>query len=274
MKTSEIQRANPKPSEKTNLLDLIITLAFFLFALACNFSISLTQIAGFVGMGALLIRLHFTQSWNQLKLVLLWPFLSLLLAWTLSTLLSVDHTLSLPGFKKVGLFVIFLWVINAAPYISLRPFQKFLARFLKPQEAIAPLTLVIYVLIAATTVSALYGLTQAFYHGVSMPTRSLIHGTLSHVFTFSAILMMVGLLAFARILFGAKNRPWLWISFLVISLCLALTFIRMVWLGYFIGLTFILFFKKKIFRYPAACFTDYRVDFRPGCHCQPPHEYC
>jgi len=247
MKASEIQRANPKLSEKINLLDLTITLAFFLFALACNFSISLTQIAGFTGMGVLVIRLHFTQSWNQLKLVLLWPFLGLSLAWTLSTLLSVDPTLSLLGFKKVGLCVIFLWVINAAPYISLRPFQKFLARFLKSHETIAPLTLVIYVLIAATTVSALYGLTQAFYHGVSIPTRKLIHGTLSHVFTFSAILMMVGLLAFARILFRAKNRSWFWISFLVISLCLALTFTRMVWMGYFTGLTFLLFFKKRYF---------------------------
>jgi len=247
MNIPKIKSANPELAEKINLLDLIITLAFFLFALACNFSISLTQIAGFAGVGALLVRLHFTQSWNQLKLVLLWPFLSLLLAWTLSTLLSVDHTLSLLGFQKVALFVIFLWVINAAPYISLRPFQKFLARFLKLQETIAPLTLVIYVLIAATAVSALYGLTQAFSPGDLIPNRKLIHGTLSHVFTFSAILMMVGLLAFARILFGAKNRPWLWISFLVISLCLALTFTRMVWLGYFTGLTFLLFFKKRYF---------------------------
>ncbi len=247
MKTSEIQNANPKPSEKINLLDPIITLTFFLFALACNFSISLTQIAGFAGLGVLALRLHFTQSWKQLRLVLLWPALGLLLAGILSTLLSVDPIFSLPGFKKTGLFLIFLWVINAAPYISLRPFLKFLPRLIKPREPISPLTLVIYVLIAATAVSALYGLTQAYHHGVSMPTRKLIHGTLSHVFTFSAILMMVGMLVFSRILFGAKNRLWLWISFLVISLCLALTLTRMIWLGFFTGFTFLLFFKKRYF---------------------------
>ncbi|MDH3257611.1 MAG: hypothetical protein OEM27_08330, partial [Nitrospinota bacterium] len=224
-----------------------MTLSFFLFVLACNFSISLTQIAGFTGLAVLIIRLFLTQSWKQLNLILIWPFLGFLLAGVLSTLFSVDPKFSLSFFKKVGWFVIFVWVVNAAPYITLRPFQKFIAQFLKSRNPISPLTLVIYILIAATAVSALYGLIQAYTHGVSMPTRKLIHGTLSHVFTFSAILMMVGLLTLARIMFGPKKRLWLWIIFLVISSCLALTLTRMIWLGFFTGVTFLLFFKKKYY---------------------------
>jgi len=144
------------------------------------------------------------------------------------------------------LFVVFLWVINAAPYINLRPFQNFLGRFIKSPPLISPLTLIIYMLIAATAVSALYGLTQGFYHGLSIALRSQIHSTFSHVFTFSAVLMMVNLMAFAYLLFGTQNKPWLWISFLGISLCLVFTFARMAWIGFFVGGVVPLYFKRKI----------------------------
>jgi O-antigen ligase len=236
---------SPEISEKTKILDLILTLSFFLFVLACNFSISLTQIAGFLGVVFLLTRLHLTQSWKQMNLMLMWPFLAFLLAGILSTLLAVDPKSSMPFFKKACLLLIIPWVVNAAPYITLRPFRNFLKKFLKNWESISPLTLVFYVLIVATAVSALYGLLQGFSHGLSIDSRDKIHGTFSHVFTFSAVLMMINLLALAYLLLGTGKKTWLWVSFLIISLCLVFTFTRMSWAGFFLGAVFLLFFKKK-----------------------------
>jgi O-antigen ligase len=245
MQSTENLSLSPEKSEKTRILDLLLTLMFFQFVLACNFSISLTQVAGFLGVVFLLIRLHLTQSWKQMNLMLMWPFLAFLLAGTLSTLLGVDPKSSLLFYKKACLLFIIPWVVNAAPYISLRPFQKFFKQFLKHQIPISPLTLVIYVLIAATAVSALYGLIQVYNQWGLLRTRKLVHGTLSHVFTFSAILMMVGVLTSARILLGPKKGLWLWASFLIITFCLISTYTRMVWLGFFTGLTFLIFFKRK-----------------------------
>lgn len=126
--------ASPKILEKTKFLDLILTLTFFLFVLAFNFSISITQIAGFTGLAILLIRTQLTKSWNKLNRIFLWPFLGLFLAGALSTALSSNPSYSLPIFKKLALFVIFFWVVNGIQHINLRQFQPFLARFLKSRK--------------------------------------------------------------------------------------------------------------------------------------------
>jgi O-Antigen ligase len=245
MQSPENLSLSPEKSEKTRTLDLLLTLMFFQFVLSCNFSISLTQVAGYLGVVFLLIRLHLTQSWKHMNLMLMWPFLAFLLAGTLSTLLSVDPKSSMPFFKKACLLFIIPWVVNAAPYISLRPFQNFINRFIKNPGYISPKILIINVLILATAVSALYGLLQGFSHGLSIDSRSEIHGTFSHVFTFSAVLMMVNLMALAYLLFVTEKKAWLWVSYLIISLCLVFTFTRMTWVGFFVGGVFLLFFKRK-----------------------------
>ena len=251
--------ASPEISEKTKSLDLISTFTFFLFALGCSFSISLAQIAGYTGLGLLLIRTQLTRSWAQFNTVLLVPFSGLYLACVLSTLLGVDPMHSLPVLRKLVGFAIFIWVVNGSQYINLRHFQpivqqllnfrkrnRFLSSLFTSSESLPTIQWVINALIAATAVSALYGLVQGYSRGFSITSRYQIHSTFSHVFTFSAVLMMVNLIALAYLLFGTKKKTWLWVSFFIISLCLVFTFTRMAWLGFFMGSVVLFFFKRKV----------------------------
>jgi O-antigen ligase len=258
MQNPENLSSCPKILEKTKILDLISTFTFFLFALGCSFSISLTQIAGFTGLGILLIRTQLTRSWAQFNTVLLVPFSGLYLAGVLSTLLGVDPMHSLPVLRKLVGFVVFIWVVNGSQYINLRHFQpivqrllnfrkrnRFLSSLFTSSESLPTIQLVINTLIVSTAVSALYGLLQGASHGLSISSRTEIHSTFSHVFTFSAVLMMVNLMVLAYLLFGTKKRAWPWISFFIISLCLIFTFNRMTWVGFFMGAIVLFFFKKK-----------------------------
>jgi hypothetical protein len=251
MQSQKNLSASPEISKKTKSLDLISTFTFFLFALGCSFSISLAQIAGYTGLVLLLIRTQLTRSWAQFNTVLLVPFSGLYLACVLSTLLGVDPVHSLPVLRKLVGFVIFIWVVNGSQYINISHFQpilqrllnfrkrnRFLSSLFNSSESLPTIQLVINALIVATAVSALYGLAQGYSHGFSINSRIQIHSTFSHVFTFSAVLMMVNLMALAYLLFGTKKKTWLWISFFIISLCLVFTFTRMVWVGFFMGLLY------------------------------------
>ena len=69
-------------------------------------------------------------------------------------------------------------------------------------------------------------------------------GTLSTYMTFSGILMMVGLLALARFLYGHPKEIWLLPCLGVILACLLFTLTRQAWLGFIIGATFLISIKK------------------------------
>jgi O-antigen ligase len=69
---------------------------------------------------------------------------------------------------------------------------------------------------------------------------------MSHIFTFSAILMMVGSMAFARLILSHPRNKWLYISSIIITICLTLTLTRLIWLGTLCGLALLVFTRKKI----------------------------
>ncbi|NIQ02303.1 MAG: hypothetical protein GWM98_19475, partial [Nitrospinaceae bacterium] len=232
-----ITSRSPRTSQA---LDKVLSWTLILFALFCSFSISLTQLAAFSGLGILLIRTGLNQSWRQLNWTLMGPVSGLLMAGVLSAVSGVNPEYRLLIFKKVALLLIFFWVVNAFRYFDLKFLQRFIERLTKSDNHSDSksassnagnthfyLIVAIYLLIAAVTVAALYGFAQAFQHGVSPETRNFIRGNFSHVFTFSALLMMGGLLTFAAVLFGPhKNNLWLWAAALIISTCLLITFTR------------------------------------------------
>lgn len=157
------------------------------------------------------------------------------------------------------LCLLFFWVINTLHQTRIFDFLTWLTQCLKPQRLkniiskwldsyreIPSMTLVVNVLILSGALSACLGLFQAFSLGVGLGSRLDFRGTMSHIFTFSALLMMVGLVAFARLILSRQRHAWLYASSFVIALCLILTLTRQIWVGMFCGLALLVFIRKKI----------------------------
>ena len=67
-------------------------------------------------------------------------------------------------------------------------------------------TTLVRVLIATTTIMALYGLSQSFTYGVNFRVR----GTMDSKMTFAGLLMLVDLMALAQLLFRTHRRQLVW----------------------------------------------------------------
>ena len=213
-------------SKKNVLLDLdkVITATLFTFVAASIFSISITQIAAGLGGLAWAIKTHLNHTWKEQKWPLAMPILLFALACLIAVVDAYDVSYSFPSLKKLFEFLIFFWVINCVKTRKLR-------------ESLS------LVLIVSATCASLLGFYQAWVDGVSIGSR--VEGSLSTYMTFSGILMMVGLLCLARILYRCPKEAWLWICLGIISTCLLFTLARQGWLGFFVGSLFILFFEKK-----------------------------
>ena len=70
-------------------------------------------------------------------------------------------------------------------------------------------------------------------------------GTMSVTSTFAGILMLAGLVTLGRFLFHKPTEYWVLGSTSIIGLCLLLILARQAWLGFFIGMIFLLFFWNK-----------------------------
>ena len=230
-----------------------------MFVLACNFSVSLTQIAGYGGIALWLIQTYRSRSWNRTQWTLVWPFAILFLAGLLSILTGIDPLFSLPYLKKFALCLLFFWVINTLGRTRIIDLLIWLSQYLKPQQLknkifnwldshrkTPSVTFLINTLILAGTASACLGLFQVFSLGLGAGSRLDFRGTMSHIFTFSALLMMVGLMAFARLILSRQRNIWLYASSFVIAICLTLTLTRQIWVGMFCGLALLVFVRKKM----------------------------
>lgn len=242
-----------------SFLEKMTAACFVLFVLACNFSISLTQITGYSGVVLWLIQTYRSRSWNRTKWILIWPFTILFMAGLLSTLTAVDPVVSLPYLKKFTHCLLFYWVINTLGQTRFIEFFIWLSLFLKPQQLQNKISnwlvlhretpsalLIVNILIIAGTVSACLGLYQVFFLGIGLDSRLDFRGTMSHIFTFSAILMMVGLVAFARLILGRHGNIWLYASSSLIAICLILTLTRQIWVGMFVSIALLIYIRKKI----------------------------
>ena len=149
--------------------------------------------------------------------------------------------------------------MNSLGQTQLIEFFLSLSKFLKPHQLKTTLSnwlnshrttpsaiLLINTLILAGTASACLGLFQVFSIGVSLYSRQALRGTMSHTFTFSAILMMVVLMGFARLILGHYKKIWLYVSTFIITICLILTLTRLIWVGLICGLFILIFIRKKI----------------------------
>ncbi|MBT3921297.1 MAG: O-antigen ligase family protein [Nitrospina sp.] len=144
---------------------------------------------------------------------------------------SLDIETSARHLKKLLQFAIFFWAVNAVQDEKQRD-------------------LLIGTIIVASVIAALHGLYQFFDFDIARKFR--VHGTRSHVSTYSGILMLSGLAALGRFLFHKPKNYWVLGGAAIVCLCLLLTLTRQAWLGFFIGTVFLVFVwnKKYLFILP------------------------
>jgi O-antigen ligase len=101
------------------------------------------------------------------------------------------------------------------------------------------------VLIASGTVMALYSLEQSLAHGPDFR----VHGTMSTYMHFAGLIMLVGLMTLAQLLWRAHRRQVLWAlpALLLSTASLVMTHTRSAWLGFMVGCCVLLGLYKKVF---------------------------
>ena len=205
-------------------LDKVITATLFIFVAASIFSISITQIAAGLGGLAWAIKTHLNHTWKEQKWPLAIPILLFALACLIAVVDAYDVSYSFGSLKKLFEFLIFFWIINCVKTRKLR-------------DSLA------LVLIVSATCASLLGFYQAWMGGVQIECR--VEGTLSTYMTFAGILMMVSLLALARVLYRRPKEVWLWACIGIILTSLLFTLTRQAWGGVFVGLLFFIFCSKR-----------------------------
>jgi putative inorganic carbon (hco3(-)) transporter len=207
------------------IFDKLIQFSLFTFVAASMFSISITQIAFSIGASCWLWKVHLTQSWKEMKGTLVGvAILCFSLAAVLAVMTSLDVDSSSRHLKKLLQFAIFFWVVNTVQDEKQRD-------------------LLIGTIIFAGVLAALYGFYQYLDFDIARKVR--VHGTRSHVSTYSGILMLSALVALGRFLFHKPKNYWVLGGAAIIGFCLLLTLTRQAWLGFFIGIILPVFIWNK-----------------------------
>ena len=102
----------------------------------------------------------------------------------------------------------------------------------------------VLVLIIVADLGALFSLWQYFFSELG-DINHRIRGFMSHYMTFSGLLMGVGVLAFAELLFGRRRRVFLVASLVMILVALALSLTRSAWFGVLVGFSLVCFLRDR-----------------------------
>lgn len=198
--------------------------ALYVYAACAVVSISAMQAAYIFALVTWIARLSLQGHALQLRLPLLLPFGGFCLASGLATLTAVDPYRSLVELRNVFEALLLYLVVNQ---VSTEERATMLTR----------------VLIAAGTVVALYGLVQSLAHGADFR----IYGTMSIYMTFAGLLMLVGLMTLAQLVFRTHRRQALWAlpALLILTASLLMTHTRSAWLGFMAGCCVLLGLYKK-----------------------------
>jgi len=241
----------------TRLLGQIQTVSFSAFILFDFFSISLTHIFGFLGVGAWVIQTHLTRTWSQVRLPLILPFSLFCLANLLALFTSLNPGRDFLELKRLLEILVFFWVLNSlgkthpgellaswASSIRNHKAGRYLEQWAGKLKSVSTRDLYIYGLMFAGSLASILGLFQAAISGVSLSTR--ISGTLSIYITYAGLLIMTGTLAVSYLLNSAGTKRWaaLALGLMVISLSFSLS--RGAWLGFVAGVLFLVLVRKPI----------------------------
>jgi len=207
------------------ILERVIIGALFVYVVCSVISISASQTAFFLALVTWAIHSYLQGATRQLHWPLLMPFSAFVLASVLATMLAVKPLASLSELRNVLEILMFYLMVNQVT---------------SEERA----TTLVRVLVATTTVMALYGLSQSLTHGLNFRVR----GTMSIYMTFAGLLMLVDLMALGQVLFRTHRQQLAWTipALLLITAALLMTQTRSAWCGLIAGCFIILGLHKKV----------------------------
>ena len=158
-----------------------------------------------------------------------WPLLAYGALTLVASAFSVDYRVSFTDSKQLVLFAIV-------------PIAYRLLRGPRSLKAVD-------VMITAGALSAIYGIVQyGIFNFDNLGQR--VQGTLGHYMTYSGLIMLVGCIAAARVMFRTQDRLWAALIMPAVLVALALTFSRNAWVGACAGIS--LLFVLRDFRLVAV----------------------
>ena len=208
----------------TQLLDRIIDVAIVVFLISSVVSITGAQAAILVAQAAWLVKLVRAPNKRALHFPLLLPMATFYLASVLASATAADPWLSFKDLRNIFEPAFFFLLVN---HVS-------------GDERAATFS---YILIAAATLMAVYGLMQSMAEGAAFR----VHGTMSIYMTFAGILMLSALVVMAQLLFFPRGR-WFWGlvgSLALLIAALVMTHTRGAWIGFAAGAALILGCRQK-----------------------------
>ena len=213
---------------RTNILERTAFLTLLGFVATLQLSIAVAQILLTI-TGLLWVILYFKQrDVNKLP-----PWFIPLALYALATLGSAAFSLNpVASFMDSKQLLLFLIV-------------PIVCRLARGERALTVATIIISIGAA----SAIWGIVQfgilEYDHLGRRP-----HGWMSHYMTYAGLLMVVSVVAAARVLFHAKDRTWSALVIPAVLVAIALTLTRSAWVGTCVGLSLLLVLKD--FRLLAA----------------------
>jgi O-antigen ligase len=208
----------------TQVLDRIIDVAIVVFLICSVVSITGAQAAILVAQAAWLVKLVRAPNKRALHFPLLLPMATFYLASVLASATAADPWLSFKDLRNIFEPAFFFLLVN---HVS-------------GDERAATFS---YILIAAATLMAVYGLMQSMAEGAAFR----VHGTMSIYMTFAGILMLSALVVMAQLLFFPRGR-WFWGlvgSLALLIAALVMTHTRGAWIGFAAGAALILGCRQK-----------------------------
>ena len=154
-----------------------------------------------------------------------WPLGLFALCSIASAGLSFEPAESFASLKKLALLAI--------PYVVVSVVRR-----------TSTLERLVLVLIVVADVGALFSLWQYFFSDLG-DINHRIRGFMSHYMTFAGLLMGVGVLAFAELLFGRRRRAFLAGSLVLILVALALSLTRNAWIGVLVAFGLLCFLRDR-----------------------------
>jgi hypothetical protein len=244
-------------NQRIEILTRAQLIVLMVFTGAGHFSISVTHICGFLASTLWLYKTHITRSWNQLRWPLRTSFAGFAMASIFSVITALDPPRSFEHLKRLFEMGVFFLILNSLSDPNLKTSLHALliklketwpGRFLpgKPKTvtSLSPRDFFVGLIVLSASISAVVGIFQVTMTGLSIHNRT--SGALSSYMTFSGLLMQVSLVTVAYLFFCNGKNKWMWSALLLMVTALALTLTRQAWLGFGIGLLFLLAFRKPV----------------------------
>lgn len=208
------------------VLEKAIQFSLLTFAIFSLFSISLTQISFGIGSLSWLLKTHLTRTWSEIRGTRVGiAILAFCLAYLISLTTAIDQESSIKYMKKLLQLSIFFWVANTVQDEKQR-------------------NILVSLVICAGVASALNGIYSDI---VNPPVLTRQAGTMSIASTFAGLLMLTGLVTLGKFFFHEPKNFWLLGSVGIIGFCLMLVLARQSWLGFLVGVIFLVWIWRKSF---------------------------